>query len=101
MKAPTQEGVQNCMALVEADRAVVIEKHRLHDTDTGSADVQVALLTSRINALAGHLRSNKHDNHSYRGLLKMVGRRRRLLNYLSRTEHDRSVNPIAILPLPP
>ena len=87
------------MALAEADRAVVIEKHRLHDTDTGSADVQVALLTSRINALAEHLRSNKHDNHSYRGLLKMVGRRRRLLNYLSRTEHERYVKLIADLGL--
>jgi small subunit ribosomal protein S15 len=49
------------MALVEADRAAVIEKHRLHATDTGSADVQVALLTARINALAEHLRSNKHE----------------------------------------
>jgi len=87
------------MALAEADRATVIEKHRLHEADTGSADVQVALLTSRINALAEHLRSNKHDNHSRRGLLKMVGRRRRLLNYLSRTEHERYVTLIADLGL--
>ena len=77
------------MALAEADRAVVIAKHRLHTSDTGSADVQVALLTQRINSVAEHLRGHKHDNHSRRGLLKMVGRRRRLLNYLSRTEHDR------------
>ena len=87
------------MALAEADRAAVIEKHRLHTSDTGSADVQVALLTHRINALAEHLRSNKHDNHSRRGLLKMVGRRRRLLNYLSRTEHERYVQLIADLGL--
>ena len=87
------------MALVEADRATVIEKHRLHTTDTGSADVQVALLTHRINSLAEHLRSNKHDNHSRRGLLKMVGHRRRLLNYLSRTEHDRYLKLIADLGL--
>jgi small subunit ribosomal protein S15 len=87
------------MALAEAERAAVIEKHRLHATDTGSADVQVALLTRRINALAEHLRSNKQDNHSRRGLLKMVGRRRRLLNYLSRTEHERYVQLIAQLGL--
>jgi small subunit ribosomal protein S15 len=87
------------MALAEAERAAVIEKHRLHATDTGSADVQIALLTRRINALAEHLRSNKQDNHSRRGLLKMVGRRRRLLNYLSRTEHERYVQLIAQLGL--
>jgi small subunit ribosomal protein S15 len=87
------------MALAEANRADVIEKHRLHTSDTGSADVQVALLTHRINALAEHLRSNKHDNHSRRGLLKMVGRRRRLLNYLSRTEHERYLKLIADLGL--
>ena len=87
------------MALAEADRAVVIEKHRLHASDTGSSDVQVALLTQRINSVAEHLRGHKHDNHSRRGLLKMVGRRRRLLNYLSRTEHDRYLKLIADLGL--
>jgi small subunit ribosomal protein S15 len=87
------------MALAEADRAAVVDKHRLHPSDTGSADVQVALLTHRINSLAEHLRNHKHDNHSRRGLLKMVGRRRRLLNYLSRTEHERYVQLIAALGL--
>ena len=87
------------MALAEADRAAVIAKHRLHASDTGSADVQVALLTQRINALAEHLRNHKHDNHSRRGLLKMVGQRRRLLNYLSRTEHERYLKLIAELGL--
>jgi len=87
------------MALAEADRAVVIAKHRLHTSDTGSAYVQVALLTQRINSVAEHLRGHKHDNHSRRGLLKMVGRRRRLLNYLSRTEHDRYLKLIADLGL--
>jgi small subunit ribosomal protein S15 len=87
------------MALAEAERAATIEKFRLHDSDTGSADVQIALLTRRINALAEHLRGNKHDNHSRRGLLKMVGQRRRLLNYLSRTEHDRYLQLIADLGL--
>ena len=87
------------MALVEGDRAAVIEKHQLHASDTGSADVQVALLTQRINSLAEHLRTHKHDNHSRRGLLKMVGHRRRLLNYLARTEHDRYLKLIADLGL--
>ena len=87
------------MALAEADRAATIERHRLHDTDTGSADVQVALLNRRNNSMAEHLRSNKHDNQSRRGLLKMVGRRRRLLNYLSRTEHERYLKLIADLGL--
>jgi small subunit ribosomal protein S15 len=96
--APVEEETYR-MALAEADRAAVIEKHRLHPTDTGSADVQVALLTQRINGLAEHLRANKQDNHSRRGLLKMVGTRRRLLNYLSRTEHERYVKLIADLGL--
>jgi small subunit ribosomal protein S15 len=87
------------MALAEAERAAVVDKHRLHPSDTGSADVQVALLTHRINSLAEHLRTHKHDNHSRRGLLKMVGHRRRLLNYLSRTEHERYVQLIADLGL--
>jgi small subunit ribosomal protein S15 len=87
------------MALAETDRAAVVDKHRLHPSDTGSADVQVALLTHRINSLAEHLRNHKHDNHSRRGLLKMVGHRRRLLNYLSRTEHERYVQLIADLGL--
>ena len=82
-----------------ADRAAIIEKHRLHPGDTGSADVQIALLTQRINQLSAHLREHKHDNHSRRGLLKMVGQRRRLLNYLSRTEHDRYLALIADLGL--
>ena len=81
------------------EKAKTITDFRIHERDTGSADVQVALLTHRINALAEHLRANKHDNHSRRGLLKMVGRRRRLLNYLSRTEHDRYLKLIAELGL--
>ena len=60
----------------------IIEKYRLHDSDTGSIEVQVALLTERINHLNEHLALNKHDNHSRRGLLKMVGRRKGLLDYL-------------------
>jgi len=64
----------------------VIEKYRLHENDRGSAPVQVALLTARINDLRGHFDAHKKDHHSRRGLLKMVGRRRRLLEYLRRTD---------------
>lgn len=64
----------------------IIEQHRLHDTDTGSPEVQIALLTERINHLTEHLKGHKKDFHSQRGLLKMVGRRRRLLDYLMDTD---------------
>jgi small subunit ribosomal protein S15 len=77
----------------------VIKQYQTHETDTGSPEVQVAVLTRRISELAEHLRGNKHDNHSRRGLLKMVGRRRRLLNYLSRTENERYQKLIASLGL--
>ena len=87
------------MALAEAEKTAIVEKHRLHPNDSGSADVQIALLTRRINALAEHLRAHKHDTHSRRGLLKMVGHRRRLLNYLSRTEHERYLSLISELGL--
>jgi small subunit ribosomal protein S15 len=60
----------------------VIEKHRAHGTDTGSTKVQVALLTERINSLTDHFKTHAKDHHSRQGLLKMVGTRRRLLNYL-------------------
>ena len=63
----------------------VMAAHRRHDTDTGSPQVQVAILTERINTLTEHLKIHKKDHHSRRGLLMMVGRRRRLLNYLQRT----------------
>lgn len=63
-------------------KKLVINEHKKHDKDTGSAEVQVALLTKQINELTGHLKSHAKDNHSRRGLLKMVGKRRRLLNYL-------------------
>ena len=66
----------------------VIDAHRTHGTDTGSPEVQIALLSSRINQLTEHLKLHKKDHHSRRGLLQMVGRRRRLLNYLQRTDLD-------------
>jgi small subunit ribosomal protein S15 len=68
------------------EKQPVIEKHRLHGEDTGSAKVQVALLTARINDLTEHFRSHPKDHHGRQGLLKMVGTRRRLLNYLKHRE---------------
>jgi small subunit ribosomal protein S15 len=84
------------MAIVKED---IIKKHQIHDTDRGSAPVQVAILTARINDLRTHFDKNKKDHHSRRGLLKMVGRRRRLLNYLRRTDVDRYRDLIADLGL--
>jgi len=67
----------------------VLAEHRRHEGDTGSPEVQIALLTRRINQLAEHLKAHKRDFHSRRGLLKMVGKRRRLLTYLLRSDEDR------------
>ena len=64
------------------EKTAVIEANRTHETDTGSPEVQIAILTARINELTDHLRVHKHDNHSRRGLLMMVGKRRKLLDYL-------------------
>ncbi len=77
------------MALYKAQKAAIIEQFRQHETDTGSPEVQIALLTERINILTEHLREHKHDYHSRRGLLKLVGQRRRLLRYLKRTDAER------------
>ena len=68
------------------DKTAAVAKYRTHETDTGSARVQVAILTERINFLTDHFREHKKDHHSRRGLLKMVGQRRRLLNYMKRTD---------------
>lgn len=70
-------------------KAGVITKFQLHGTDTGSPEVQVALLTQRITELTEHFKIHKKDHHSRRGLLKLVGRRRRLLDYLKRSDVDR------------
>ncbi|MGM9649518.1 MAG: 30S ribosomal protein S15 [Butyricicoccaceae bacterium] len=67
----------------------VIEANRTHPTDTGSPEVQIAILTERIAQLTEHLKVHKHDNHSRRGLLKMVGQRRSLLNYLMKKDVER------------
>ena len=68
------------------DTQAVVEKYRSHETDTGSTRLQVALLTERINDLTDHFRTHPKDYHSRRGLLKMIGTRRRLLTYLKRTD---------------
>lgn len=77
------------MPLVRARKSSIIEDYKTHDTDTGSPEVQIALLTARINQLNDHLKVNKKDHHSRRGLMMMVGRRRRLLNYLSDKDIER------------
>ncbi|QGG94892.1 30S ribosomal protein S15 [Actinomarinicola tropica] len=76
-----------------------IEEHRLHDTDTGSPEVQIALLTDRINHLTEHLKVHKKDHHSRRGLLMLVGRRRRLLDYVKKNDVERYRTIIAKLGL--
>ena len=73
----------------KATTVATIEDYRKHETDTGSTEVQVALLTQRINELSEHFKTHKKDHHSRRGLLKLVSQRRRLLNYLRRTGPDR------------
>jgi small subunit ribosomal protein S15 len=70
-------------------KAGTIEEHRLHDSDTGSPEVQIALLTDRINHLTEHLKVHKKDHHSRRGLLMLVGRRRRLLDYVRKNDVER------------
>lgn len=77
------------MALQKAQREEIIESFQVHETDNGSPEVQIALLTNRITSLTEHLREHPHDHHSRRGLFKLVGRRRRLLRYLSKTDAKR------------
>jgi small subunit ribosomal protein S15 len=77
------------MALVKEEKSQVIADYRRTDTDTGSPEVQVAVLSRRIAELTEHLKTHKKDHHSRRGLLQMVGRRRRLLDYLKREDIER------------
>ena len=71
------------------EKTAVIEANRTHPTDTGSPEVQIAILTARIQELTEHLKIHKHDNHSRRGLLKMVGKRRKMLDYLAKKDVER------------
>jgi len=77
------------MALNQEEKQAVISQHKLHENDTGSPEVQIAILTKRIATLTEHLKLHKKDHHSRRGLLKMVGQRRALLNYLRDSNFDR------------
>lgn len=77
------------MTLTVDQKQEIVSKHGKDVNDTGSAEVQIALLTARVNELTEHLRAHKKDHHSRRGLLMLVGKRRRLLNYLQRTDLDR------------
>ena len=75
--------------LLKEEKTAVIEANRTHENDTGSPEVQIAILTKRINDLTDHLKTHKKDHHSRRGLLKMVGHRRNLLNYLAKKDIER------------
>ena len=77
------------MALSTDEKTTIIQEYHVHPTDTGSPEVQIALLTNRINYLIEHLKNHKHDEHSRRGLLKLVGQRRRHLAYLNRKDTER------------
>ena len=77
----------------------IIKDHGIHETDTGSASVQIALLSRQIEELTQHLKKNPKDHHSRRGLLKMVGKRRRLLDYLSKADPKKYGSPAKKLPL--
>ena len=80
------------MTLSKDQKIDIIGDYQLHVSDTGSPEVQVAILSHRISYLTEHLKDHKHDHHSRRGLLKMVGQRRRLLDYLKRADFDRYKN---------
>lgn len=75
--------------MAKEEKEATIQEFRVHDGDTGSPEVQIALLTRRIERLTEHLKEHKHDHHSQRGLMKLVGQRRRLLRYLSETDAER------------
>ena len=83
--------------MLKEEKTALIQEYAQHEGDTGSPEVQIALLTKRINDLTEHLRTHKKDHHSRRGLLKMVGQRRNLLNYLTKSDIERYRSIIAKL----
>ena len=87
------------MSLSSEQKGGIVEQYRRNTNDTGSPEVQVALLSERINSLGGHFEANKKDHHSRRGLLKMVNQRRKLLDYLKSTAPDRYQEVVASLGL--
>ena len=80
---------EEVIMLKKEEKQTVIAEYKTHDTDTGSPEVQIAILTTRINELTEHMKKNPHDRHSGRGLLKMVGKRRNLLGYLQKKDIER------------
>lgn len=87
------------MALDKVRKQTIINDYRLHDSDTGSPEVQIALLSTRINYLTEHFKTHKNDHHSRRGLLKLVSQRRRLLDYLktsNKERYDRTIERLGI-----
>lgn len=87
------------MTMEKARRQELIQKYRINEADTGSAEVQVALLTERINGLTDHFKAHKKDHHSRRGLLQMVGKRKRLLEYIKKNDVDKYTSLIGSLGL--
>ncbi len=87
------------MALVKETKDKIIKKFKLHENDTGSPEVQVALMTERINNLTEHFKVYKKDRHSRRGLLRLIGQRRRLLDYLMSKSRERYLNLVKTLGL--
>ena len=87
------------MVLTTETKKEIIERFKLHEKDTGSSEVQIALLSNRITYLTDHFKTHKKDHHSRRGLLKLVGQRRRLLNYLKKVDKERYQNIIKELGL--
>jgi small subunit ribosomal protein S15 len=80
------------MSLIDQQKNTIIDEFKIHEKDTGSPEVQIAILTKKVNHLVDHLKDHKKDNHSRRGLLLMVGQRKRLLNYLHKKDYDRYVS---------
>ena len=89
LRTVTETNVEEYVPLAKEAKGAIVEDYATHEGDTGSPEVQIALLTERIKSLTEHLRTYQKDNHSRRGLLKLVGQRRRLLAYLVRTDVDR------------
>lgn len=85
--------------LLKSEKDAIVKEYAIHEGDTGSVEVQVAILTAQINRLTEHFKEHKHDFHSARGLMKMVGRRKNLLAYLRRTDLERYKSLIARLGL--
>jgi small subunit ribosomal protein S15 len=86
MRANLCKGGKN---MLKEEKTAVIQQYAMHEGDTGSPEVQIAILTTRINSLTEHLKAHKKDHHSRRGLLKMVGQRRSMLNYLMKSDITR------------